>query len=86
METFANPPAGAAYRGNQWARIARCLARRGDADGWVSKTSLHRCTRTIVADDLTRELNRHSHILERRIVETGTKPREEFKLRDTLKT
>lgn len=61
-------------------RIVRVLRKER---GWTRRSTLIRGLRTVAADDLTRHLAtlHHRGLVDYRIVETATKPAEEWKLR-----
>jgi hypothetical protein len=83
METTRMPFATPArpHRRGVWPRVLGILEDGGDADGWVSRADLMARLGNVRAETLVGALNTHQEELERRVVGTATRPREEFRLR-----
>ena len=75
--SFAKP--AGTHNMDPWDRVAGVLSRRG---GWVSRSVLLRTLgRSFTAERLVEVLNENQHALERREIQTVSRPREEFRLR-----
>jgi len=78
MVTFAN----AVERTSRtvWERVERVLQTRGDEDGWVPRAVMSQSLR-LDTQSMVDALNAHAELLERRVVPTRTRPREEFRFK-----